>query len=107
MFVLYKLILFTYLKLQKMNTQVFFFSRKPNIGCIIMHSDCMFMHLRKRVFCMLMKIFFLNYGKKIVRLPTNFPSRSNLDLQELHNYAVSVSTKPNTRPNINLTSTQL
>ena len=60
---------------------------------------------------MLMKIFFLNYGKKIVRLPTNFPSRSNLDLQELHNYAVSVSTKPNTRPNmkpnINLTSTQL
>ena len=58
-----------------------------------------------------MKIFFLNYGKKFVRLPTNFPSRSNLDLQELHNYAVSVSTKPNTRPNmkpnINLTSTQL
>ena len=60
---------------------------------------------------MLMKIFFLNYGKKIVRLPTNFPSRSNLELLELHNYAVSVSAKPNTRPhmkpNIDLTSTQL
>ena len=54
---------------------------------------------------------YLTMEKKFFRLTTNFPSRSNWDLQELHNYAVSVSAKPNTRPNmkpnIDLTSEQL